>query len=163
MPDITWTTVGAGGAASQDIQAMTAMIKDSLGINISIQQSDWATFIGQLNDPTRNPYQIFDIGWIGDYADPQNFMDILFHTGSSQNWSAYSNASVDKVLEQAGLEKDTAARFKLYAQAEQLILADAPVIPLTYSRQYRLTKPYVKGMIYPPMIIPRLKYISLSN
>ena len=163
MPDITWTTVGAGGSAAQDIQAMTAMLKDNLGINVSIQQTDWATFIGQLNDPSRNPYQIFDIGWIGDYADPENFMNVLFHTGSTQNWAAYSNPAVDKLLDQAGLEKDTATRFKLYAQAEQLILADAPVIPLTYERQYWLTKPYVKGMIYPPMIIPRLKYVSLSN
>jgi ABC-type transport system substrate-binding protein len=163
LPDITWTTVGAGGAAAQDIQAMTAMIKDALGVNISIQQTDWATFIGQLNDPSRNPYQIFDIGWIADYADPQNFVEILFRTGSTQNWSAYSNPEADKILDQAGLEKDTATRFKLYQQVEQMILADFPVMPLTYSRQYWLTKPYVKGMIYPPMIIPRLKYVSLEK
>lgn len=163
LPDITWTTVGAGGAASQDVQAETAMIKDNLGINISIQQSDWATFIGQLNDPSRNPYQMFDIGWIADYADPQNFMEILFHTGSTQNWAAYSNPAVDQLLDQAGVEKDPATRFKLYQQAEQLILADNPVIPLTYERQYWLTKPYVQGMIYPPMIIPRLRYVSITN
>ncbi|MBI5035625.1 MAG: peptide ABC transporter substrate-binding protein [Chloroflexi bacterium] len=163
VPEITWTTVGAGGSAAQDIQAMTAMLKDNLGVNISIQQTDWATFIGQLNDPSRNPYQIFDIGWIGDYADPENFMNVLFRTGSTQNWAAYSNSDVDKLLDQAGLEKDTSARFKLYAQAEQKILSDAPVIPLTYERQYWLTKAYVKGMVYPPMIIPRLKYVSVSN
>ena len=163
LPDITWTTVGAGGAAAQDIQAMTAMLKDNLGVNVSIQQTDWATFIGQLNDPATNPYQIFDIGWIGDYADPENFLEILFRSGSVQNWSGYSNPEIDTLLQQAGLEKDTATRFKLYQQAEQKILADVPVVPLTYSRQYWLTKPYVKGMYYPPMIIPRLKYVSLSK
>ena len=163
MPDITWTTVGAGGAASQDVQAMTAMIKDNLGINVSIQQTDWATFIGQLNDPTNNPYQMFDIGWVADYADPQNFLDILFHTGSTQNWAAYSNPAVDKLLDQAGLDGDPQGRFKLYNQAEKMILADYPVVPLTYGRQYWLTKPYVKGLIYPPLIIPRLKYASLSK
>jgi ABC-type transport system substrate-binding protein len=61
------------------------------------------------------------------------------------------------------LEKDTATRFKLYQQVEQMILADAPVVPQTYSRQYWLTKPYVKGMVYPPMIIPQLRYITLSK
>ena len=142
---------------------MTAMIKDSLGVNVSIQQTDWATFIGQLNDPARNPYQIFDIGWIGDYADPQNFLEVLFRTGSAQNWSAYSNPDIDKLLDQAGLEKDPATRFKLYQQAEQTILNDFPVMPLTYSQQFWLTKPYVKGMIYPPMIIPRLRYVSLTQ
>ncbi len=161
LPDITWTTTGGGGTAPQGIQAMTAMLKDALGVNVSIQQTDWATFINQLNDPTNNPYQIFDIGWIGDYADPQDFLDILFHTGSVQNWSAYSNPDVDKLLDQAGTEKDTATRFKLYQQAEQKILADYPVVPLTYERNYWLTKSYVKGLVYPPMVIPRLRYASL--
>ena len=163
LPDITWTTVGAGGAQASDIQAMAAMLTQNLGVKISIQQTDWATFIGQLNDPNTNPYQIFDIGWIGDYADPENFMNVLFRTGSTQNWSAYSNPDVDKLLDQAGLEKDTATRFKLYQQAEQKILSDQPVMPLTYSRQYWLTKTYVKGMIYPPMIVPRLKYVSIGK
>jgi ABC-type transport system substrate-binding protein len=163
LPDITWTTTGAGGATPDEIQAMTAMLKENLGVSVSIQQTDWATFIGQLNDPMSNPYQIFDIGWIADYADPQNFLDILFHTGSTQNWAAYSNPEVDKLLDQAGLEKDTAARFKLYQQAEQMILSDYPVVPRWYPRQYWLTKPYVKGMIYPPMIIPKFKYVSVSK
>jgi oligopeptide transport system substrate-binding protein len=163
MPDITWTTTGGGGSAPQGIQAMTAMLHDNLGINVSIQQTDWATFIGQLNDPASNPYQMFDIGWVADYADPQNFLDILFHTGSTQNWAAYSNPDVDKLLDQAGLEKDTATRFKLYQQAEQMVLEENPVVPLEYERQYWLTKPYVKGVIYPPLIIPRLKYISLGK
>jgi oligopeptide transport system substrate-binding protein len=163
LPDITWTTTGAGGTAPQGIQAMTAMLKDNLGVNVSIQQTDWATFIGQLNDPTNNPYQMFDIGWVADYADPQNFLEILFRTGSTQNWAAYSNPDVDKLLDQAGLEKDSATRFKLYQQAEKIVLGDYPVVPLEYERQYWLTKPYVKGMIYPPMIIPRLKYVSLTK
>lgn len=163
LPDITWTTVGGGGSAAQDIQAITAMLKDNLGANVSIQQTDWATFIGQLNDPSKNPYQIFDIGWIGDYADPQDFMDILFHTGSQQNWAAYSNPAVDKLLDQAGLESDVTNRFKLYGQAEQAIMADYPVIPLTHSRQHWLTKPYVKGLVFPPMIVPHLRYVTLSK
>ncbi|CAG0947537.1 Periplasmic oligopeptide-binding protein [Anaerolineae bacterium] len=163
LPDLTWTTVGAGGAAAQDVQAITAMLKENLGVNVSIQQTDWATFIGQLNDPARNPYQIFDIAWIADYADPENFLSVLFRTGSTQNWAAYSNPDVDKVLDQAAVEKDNAARFKLYQQVEQMILSDAPVIPQTYSRQYWLTKSYVKGMVYPPMIIPQLRYITLSK
>jgi ABC-type transport system substrate-binding protein len=87
----------------------------------------------------------------------------LFRTGSAQNWAAYSNPDIDKLLDQAGLEKDSATRFKLYQQAEQTILKDFPVMPLTYSQQFWLTKPYVKGMIYPPMIIPRLRYVSLTQ
>jgi ABC-type transport system substrate-binding protein len=163
LPEITWTTTGGGGTAAQDIQAMTAMLKDTLGINISIQQTDWASFIGQLNDPSKNPYQVFDIGWIGDYADPSDFVDILFHTGSLQNWAAYSNPEVDKLLDQAAVEKDTATRFKLYQQAEQLILADYPVLPIQHQRAHWLTKPYVKNLLYPPMILPKLRYVTFNK
>ncbi len=163
LPEITWTTTGGGGTASQDIQAMTAMLKDNLGVSISIQQTDWASFIGQLNDPSKNPYQIFDIGWIGDYADPSDFVDILFHTGSLQNWAAYSNPQVDKLLDQAGVDKDAATRFKLYQQAEQLILADYPLVPIQHTRQHWLTKPYVKGLQSPPMILPKLRYVTFAK
>ncbi|MBI3536065.1 MAG: peptide ABC transporter substrate-binding protein [Chloroflexi bacterium] len=163
LPEITWFTVGGGGATAENIQAMTAMLKENLNVNISIQQTDWATFLGQLHDPANIQYQLFDTGWIADYADPQNFLEILFKTGSNENWGGYSNKQVDSLLEQAGLEKDSAARFKLYQQAEQQILSDVPVVPMIFSRQYVLTKPYVKGAIYPPLIIPRLKYMSLSR
>ncbi len=163
LPEITWTTTGGGGTASQDIQAMTAMLKDNLGVNISIQQTDWASFIGQLNDPSKNPYQIFDIGWIGDYADPSDFVDVLFHTGSLQNWAAYSNPQVDKLLDQAAVEKDAGARFKLYQQAEQLILADYPLVPIQHQRQHWLTKPYVKNLFFPPMIVPKLRYVTFNK
>jgi len=163
LPEITWFTVGGGGTTAENIQAMTAMLKENLNVNVSIQQTDWATFLGQLQDPANIQYQMFDTGWIADYADPQNFLEVLFKTGSNENWGGYSSKQVDQLLEQAGLERDSAARFKLYQQAEQIILNDLPVLPMVHSRNYILTKPYVKGAIYPPLIIPRLKYMSLTR
>jgi oligopeptide transport system substrate-binding protein len=163
LPDITWTTIGAGGSAAQDVQVMVGMLQDNLGARISIQQTDDASFFSTIDDPAKNPYQMFDIGWSADYVDPQNFLAILFRTGSTQNWANYSNPDADKLLDQAAVEKDTATRLKLYQQVEQMILTDAPVIPFSHSREYWLTKPYVKGMVYPPMIIPRLKYVSIEK
>ncbi|MCI0478426.1 MAG: ABC transporter substrate-binding protein, partial [Anaerolineales bacterium] len=163
LPDITWTTIGAGGSAAQNVQVMAGMLKDNLGARVSIQQTDDASFFNTIDDPIKNPYHMFDVGWAADYVDPQNFLDILFRSTSTQNWASYSNLEVDKLLDQAALEKDNAVRFKVYQQVEQMILNDAPVIPLSHSREYWLTKPYVKGMIYPPMIIPRLKYISIER
>jgi len=163
LPDITWTTIGAGGSASQSVQVMIGMLNDNLGARISIQQTDDASFFNTIDDPTKNPYQMFDIGWSADYVDPQNFLDILCHTNSTQNWSNYSNPAVDKLLDQAAVENDTATRFKLYQQIEQMILTDAPMIPFAHSQEYWLTKPYVKGLIHPPMVIPYLKYVSIEK
>lgn len=163
LPSITWTTIGGGGSAAQSVQVIVGMLKENLGAQISIQQTDDASFFNTIDDPATNPYQMFDVGWQADYVDPQNFLDILFRSTSMQNWASYSNPEVDKLLDQAAVESNNEVRFKLYHQVEQMILEDAPVIPLSHSREYWLTKPYVKGMIYPPIIIPRLKYVSIEK
>lgn len=163
MPDITWNTVGGGGSAGADTQAVAQMLKDNLGVDVSIQQSDWASFLTQINDPQHNTFQMFDTGWSADYVDPFNFFDVLFHSGSYQNWANYSNPDVDKLLDQARVETDNNKRIQLYNQAEQKLMDDLPALPLLYNREYWLTKPYVKGSFYPPLVIPRLKYLSIER
>ncbi len=163
LPDITWTTIGAGGSAAQSVQVLVGMLRENLGVRVSIQQTDSASFFNTIDDPATNPYQMFDVGWQADYVDPQNFLDILFRSTSTQNWSGYRNPAVDKLLDQAAVESNNDVRFALYRQVEQMILDDAPVIPLSHSREFWLTKPYVKGMIYPPIIIPRLKYVAIER
>ncbi len=167
LPDIVWNTVGGGGAAGSDTQAIAEMLKENLGANISIEQTDWATYLSQING-TNIDFQMFDIGWSADYVDPHNFLGILFASEidgqpNPQNWSGYNNPEVNELLDQAGVETDLETRINLYQQAEEMILADAPVLPTTYGRDYWLTKPYVKGMFYPPLVIERLKYITLEK
>lgn len=161
MPDIVWSTVGGGGAAGADTQAVAEMLKQNLGVNISIEQTDWATYLSQINGQNVD-FQMFDIGWSADYVDPHNFIGILFYGDSYNNWSGYKNPDVDKLIVDAALEPNLEKRLQYYQQAEEKILADAPVLPLTYGRDYWLTKPYAKGVFYPPLVIERLRYISLQ-
>ena len=162
FPEITLYTTGAGGATSRVIEAIVGMYEQNLGIRIGIEQTDWATFLVEISRP-ENPYQMYSLGWIADYPDPQNFLDILFHGESLDNHMGYSNPEVDRLLEEARTEQDHDQRMALYRRAEQMILDDAPWVPLHYDVEYWLTKPYVKGMTYPPMIIPRLQYVSISK
>jgi oligopeptide transport system substrate-binding protein len=136
------------------------MIEDNLGIKMNVEQIAWSDF---LNDMTAQRYQIFSAGWSGDYPDAQNFVDILFHSGSPQNHMGYSNAKVDKLLEQARVEADGAKRMTLYRQAERLIVDDAPWIPLTYGMAHVLVKPYVKGFEGNAAVYPWLKGIYLEK
>lgn len=162
LPDIVWNTVGGGGAAGSDTQAIAEMLKENLGANISIEQTDWATYLSQING-TNVDFQMFDIGWSADYVDPQNFIGLLFRGGSASNWSGYDNPEVNKLIDDASVEPNLEKRISIYQQAEEKILQDAPVLPLTYGRDYWLTKPYVKGVFYPPLVIERLKYITLEK
>lgn len=106
---------------------------------------------------------MFSLGWIADYPDPQNFLDILFHSQSQNNNTHYSNLQVDKLLEQARVEPNEATRFSLYRQAEELIVSEAPWLPLWYSVSRQLVKPYVKDYHPAPIIVPTLKDVYIGG
>lgn len=160
LPEVTLYVTGRGGAPSRLIEAVVEMLKQNLGVEVSIQMTEWATF---LMDLAFGQYQMFSLGWIADYPDPYDFLDILFHSQGKLNHTNYTNPEVDRFLEEARVEQDPAKRKELYREVEQMVLDDAPWVPLLHGVDYWLTKPYVEGTIYPSMIIPRLKYVSISK
>jgi oligopeptide transport system substrate-binding protein len=162
MAEVTLFVSGSGGTPARAVSALQEMWKQNLGVQVSVQQVDWATY---LNDLKRHKYQMFGVtsGWIADYADPQDFLDILFYGKSYENHMSYANAAVDKALEQARVEQDPAKRMKMYQDIEETIVTDAPVIPLHNSREYWLVKPYVKGVVRPPMVLPWLKNVYIEG
>ena len=162
FPLITITTSGSFGASvSLDMEVVLQMWSKNLGIDAEFQQTEFATFLRDLN---KRRFQMFNIGWIADYPDPENFLDILFHSESNNNHTNYSNPLVDSLLEQARTETDEAVRFRLYNQVEQMIVDDAPWVPLWYSgERYLLVKPYVHDYYLTPLYIPRLRYVYLTD
>ena len=162
MPGVTITTAGSFGATvSLDMEVILQMWEKNLGIQAEFQQTEFATFLKDLH---KRRFQMFDIGWIADYPDPENFLDILFHSESSNNHTNYNNPQVDALLEQARTETDELVRYQLYNQIEQQIIDDAPWIPLWYSgERYVLVKPNVQDYLLPPLYIPRLRYVYLTD
>jgi len=159
LPRMVLSISGEGGSASRSITAIVEMWKQNLGADVEIEQVESATF---LSDLKKHKYQMFALGWIADYPDPENFLDILFHSKSPSNNMQYANPAVDRLLEQARTERDTSTRVKLYRQAEEMIVSDAPWIPLTHPQGYVLVKPYVEGFANLPMVVPMLKDVSLK-
>jgi peptide/nickel transport system substrate-binding protein/oligopeptide transport system substrate-binding protein len=111
----------------------------------------------------RDRPQLCMTGWIADYADPQNFLDILFHSKSRENVSRYANPEVDRLLERARTERDNAVRMKLYQDAEIQIIQDAPWVPMWHTKRYTLVKPWVQGYTGTSVVQPWLKSISLKG
>ena len=106
---------------------------------------------------------MFDSGWILDYPDPENVIDLLFYSKSRQNNSHYENPEFDALVEKARTEQDTEKRFALYRQAQQILLTDLPWIPLIFSKDSFVVKPYVKGWDPLPIVIPHLRYVSIQK
>ncbi len=154
LPPITLNVGGTGVELDPVTEALVAMYRESLGVEIHVER---------VEDVLAQRPQFFSSGWIADYPDPENFLDILFHSESGLNHTNYSNPQVDQLLEEARTEQNLERRLQLYKQAEQLIVADAPWVPLWHSVDYVLTKPYVEGAMYAAAIFPWLSQVQVSN
>lgn len=160
MPQITLTEIGGGAEGSVDTQAFIEQWKNVLGVDVQIRQADAATFFADVD---AGKLQMFSSGWIMDYPDPENILDLKFYSKSSLNDISYSNPALDSLLERARVEREAPVRLKLYQDAEKLILADAAILPLYFSQNHVVVNPAVKGWIEPPMIIPRLRFVSVER
>ena len=158
---IVITVPGTGGTIGLDLEVIIEMWSQELGVKVEIQQVEWATYLDDLND---SKFQAFaGLGWEADYPDPQDFLDILFHSESSINHGAYSNLEVDALLEKARVEPDVVKRVELYREAEQKIVDDAAWVPLWYTgERHVLIKSHVHDYQVTPMIIPKLKQIYIE-
>ncbi len=162
FPRITLTISGSFGAAIPIyLEVMLEQWRQELGIEIDIQQTEWATFLDDVNE---RKYQMFSLGWIADYPDPENFLDLLFRSDSLNNHTNYDNPEVDRLLEAARTERDRERRFEIYNQVEQLILDDAPWVWTWFSGEgYALIKPEVSDYFLLQMSIPKYRYIYFNQ
>ncbi|MCH2305505.1 MAG: peptide ABC transporter substrate-binding protein [SAR202 cluster bacterium] len=161
-PRITITVPGTGGTLGLDLEVILEMWKQTLDIEVEIQQVEWATFLEELDKEALQVYA--GLGWEADYPDPQDFLDILFHSQSAQNHGQHSNSQLDDILERARVEQDINSRIELYRQAEQIIVNEAYWVPLWFTgEQYALIKPRVQGYVLTPMTVPKLSKLKISE
>jgi len=161
LPPIVYTNGGIGSYVSADVAAMAEMWEQNLGVTLKIENIESNFYYDQIY--SGNHGQIFSGGWCADYPDPENFADVLFHSGSSQNNGGYSNPALDALLEQARVERDVTKRIAMYQQAEQMIVDDAPVLFTTHSLSYQLVQPYVKGFVFTPISVSLERYMWLDG
>ncbi|MFH0768319.1 MAG: peptide ABC transporter substrate-binding protein [Chloroflexota bacterium] len=142
LPPITITTSGWGGLISQELEAIIYEWRENLEVEVTVRQIEPLRFLYHLKEEKD---EMFYTGWVADYPHPQDFLDILFHSGAENNYSGYNNPEIDVLLEKAAVESDNGLRLALYQQAEQKLVEDAACMPLWFGRNYILTKPYVRG------------------
>jgi len=161
LPPIVYTDGGYGSNISGDVAALAQMWQQNLGVTLTVENLEPSFYLDILNSGEHG--QIFGGGWCADYPDPENFADVLFHSGAQANNGGYSNPQVDALLEQARTEMDVTTRIALYQQAELMIVEDAPVLFTVHYLSYQLVKPYVKGYVYTPIDVPIERYLWLEG
>jgi len=160
LPPIILTVEGYGNSIPSYLGAIIQEWQQNLGVEISVRQLEPEDFFYNLK---QEKDEMFALGWVADYPDPHNFLDILFHTGSENNIFEYRNPSLDALLDQAAIEQNRTARLAMYQQAEQLVVDDAPCLPLFHGTNYILVKPYVKDYELNSLGVPDLSKVYLDK
>jgi ABC-type transport system substrate-binding protein len=130
-----------------------------VGVNVDIQTEEWTQY---LQDARADKFVAHQSGWQGDNGDPDNFLYALLGGPSkgAGNTAFYENPEVDKLLVQATEVADQDERTKLYQQAEQLIVDDAPWIFIGYQKHQVVTRANVTDFQLQPTYIYYLAGVS---
>jgi oligopeptide transport system substrate-binding protein len=136
--------------------AIQQMWKQVLGVEAEILNQEWKVFIDTRNQ--KRDTQVYRQGWIGDYNDPFTFIDLL-HSMSGQNDTGYSNPEYDRLVAASQTAHDPHARMQLLQEAERVMLADMPILPLYIYVRARLVQPWVGG--YEPNIMDHHRHKNM--
>ena len=149
FPAVSLQVNEGGGRNVTLAEAIKEELKKNLGVDIGLQIAQWSQHLERI-DAGDAPF--FRLGWIADYPEPDNFLNLLYGRNarpvgeiSPINSTRYSNAEFDRLYEHALTTPDRSERMKLYAQAEQIAVNDAPMLWIYYDMQCRLLQPYVRN------------------
>jgi peptide/nickel transport system substrate-binding protein len=116
----------------------------AVGISSDVHyQTDWPSYSKLLAE---GKLPMFLYAWYADVPDPDNFLFQLFHSRSPRNFFGYQNHAVDDLLMAARAEGDPQRRVDLYRRAEQMIVDDAPFVPVMHHTYERVFQPYVRSV-----------------
>lgn len=115
-----------------------------IGVNAKVVPTEWGTYV---NNWVKRNFDSFT-GENGDWTDPDLAMYAALHTGGSTNAFQYSNASVDRLLEQGRTTMSFTKRHQIYAQLQQLVVEQAPMIDTFASYDLIGMSPKLHGYVH---------------
>ena len=117
-----------------------------------------------LFELTSNSRVLFFRGsWIADYPDAENYLSVFYSKNPAPpNYTRYKSAAFDAAFEKAITETNDSLRYKLYQQADQVMIIDAPVVPLWYDKVVRLVQTNVKGFKPNALNLLELRRVNLD-
>jgi oligopeptide transport system substrate-binding protein len=124
-------------------QFLQGQMKDNLGIEIVLDPME-SKALTQLVNAEQHQWAWF--GWGADYPDPDNWLPDIFGTGGGNNHTLYSNPAFDALATKAKQELDNTKRLQMWADAQKMVMADAPVVTMFYQERFWVMKPSVQGL-----------------
>ena len=130
-----------------------------LGLKVEVNIVEWKSFTPQRRSGN---YQIARDGWVMDYNDPSNILELAL-TGNGNNNAKYSNPEFDALMEKAATEKDPQTRFGYFHQAEDLMMKDTAMVPLLYYNDFYLQSDKITGSWHSPDGFWHFEYADIAE
>ena len=139
FPAISYTSNDSGyhKAVAEYLQQAWA----ELGIDLSVEMVEWASFTPMRRN---GEYEVARNGWVGDYSDPSNMLELLYSTNGN-NDGKYNNPEFDAAIELSRTTTDEAARFEALHTAEDILMDEAACIPVAYYNDFWLQSEKITG------------------
>lgn len=132
MPEIKLLTIPIYG----DLGTYIANELLQIGIKVQVEVIQKSLLMEQTS---KSQAPFFRGSWIADYPDAENYLSVFYGKNPAPpNYTRYKNAEYDQLYERAIAEKNDSIRYKLYQQMDEIIIRDAPVVPLWYDMAIHL-------------------------
>ena len=108
---------------------LQSMFRRELGVNLTLQRQEWKTY---LNSMDSLDFDLCRSSWVGDYDDPNTFLD-MFVTNGGNNRTGFASPEYDKLIADAAREVDQNKRFDIFRKAEHMLVSEAiPIVPIYF-------------------------------
>ncbi|MGG1662766.1 peptide ABC transporter substrate-binding protein [Brevibacillus sp. NRS-1366] len=125
-------------------EAIQDQWKKNLGVDVKLDNKEWKVYIEDLH---QGKFQIGRMGWLGDFNDPINFLELYKEKKGGNNDTNWENPKYKELLNQSALEKDPEKRKAILAQAEQILMDDMPIMPIYFYTQSWVQNDKVTGVV----------------
>lgn len=139
LPQITLLTI----PIYADLGSYIARQLQDIGLNVKVEAMQKSLLLTQT---AKSEALFFRGSWIADYPDAENYLSVFYGKNPAPpNYTRYNNPVFDVLYEQANREPNDSIRYRLYRQMDQLLMNDAPVVPLWYDMVIHLVQPDIKN------------------
>ncbi|MFP3391439.1 peptide ABC transporter substrate-binding protein [Brevibacillus sp. SIMBA_040] len=140
-------------------EAIQDQWKKNLGVDVKLENKEWKVY---LDDVHQGKYQVARAGWLGDFNDPINFLEMFKDKDGGNNDTRWENPKYKELLNQSALEPDLEKRKAILAEAEQILMDEMPIMPIYYYTQSWVKNDKVDGVIIDGLGAVDYKYADIK-
>ena len=142
-----------------DLAGYIARQLEEVGIRVQVDITQKSLL---LEETAKSQAIFFRGSWIGDYPDAENYLSVFYSENPAPpNYTRYKNPAYDSLYRLSLPESNDSLRFALYRRMDQLMIRDAPVVPLWYDEVIHLQRPEVNGLEANPLNLLELRHTRI--